>query len=51
MSTYLVPVLCSWCQRQYGEKPMESPGVDHGICPDCLEAHYPERIEREMEAA
>ena len=35
-------IVCSWCQKELGEKEGEGvDGISHGICDDCLLHNFP----------
>lgn len=32
---------CAWCKKITGQTEDDEEGITHGICPDCLERHFP----------
>jgi DNA-directed RNA polymerase subunit RPC12/RpoP len=42
-----MPVVCAWCGNPMGEKDGQGQtGTSHGICPDCLNKHFPHHADK-----
>ncbi len=35
--TYIIDVICAYCEKVIGQKESQHPGATHTVCPDCLE--------------